>query len=76
MNISKGALVGRLLGTVGKLMVGSVMVVYVTFESLGEANGVRHGHGADATRPLSRLGAHLDVAAHPGLVVVEDRPIG
>jgi uncharacterized protein YqgC (DUF456 family) len=36
MNVSKGALVGRLLGTVGKLMVGSVMVVYVTFESLGE----------------------------------------
>lgn len=36
MNISKGALVGRLLGTVGKLMLGSVMVVYVTFETLGE----------------------------------------
>jgi uncharacterized protein len=36
MNVSKGALVGRLLGTVGKLMVGSVMVVYITIESLGE----------------------------------------
>ncbi len=36
MNISKGALVGRLLGTVGKRNVGSVMVVYITFESLGE----------------------------------------
>lgn len=36
MNVSKGALIGRLLGTVGKLMVGSVMVVYITFESLGE----------------------------------------
>ncbi len=27
---------GRLLGTVGKLMVGSVMFVYISFESLGE----------------------------------------
>lgn len=36
LNVSKGALVGRLLGTVGKLMVGSVMLVYISLESLGE----------------------------------------
>jgi uncharacterized protein YqgC (DUF456 family) len=32
--ISKAALVGRLLGTVGKLAVGLVMVIYATVESL------------------------------------------
>lgn len=34
LSISKAALVGRLLGTVGKLLVGIAMVAYVTVESL------------------------------------------
>ncbi len=34
LSISKAALVGRLLGTVGKLLVGIAMVAYATVESL------------------------------------------
>jgi uncharacterized protein YqgC (DUF456 family) len=34
MTVSKAALIGRLLGTVGKLVVGAVMVVLVAIDAL------------------------------------------